>query len=191
MINKNTLIAFFAVICLTSCNDWLDVRPDTEEKEEFMFDSYSGFCDALTGCYISMVDNSIYGKALTMDNIECLANLWQMEESSMAKDYAWYYFHHHNYTEDLPKEAVRNMYAKLFNVITQVNMIIKYADEKASVFPNKAYHDLILGEAYAMRAFCQFDLLRLFGQLPQGGTTTVMLPYSATTSLEEIPSYYA
>lgn len=49
---------------------------------------------------------------------------------------------------------------------------------------------MIEGEALAIRAFCQFDILRLFGQLPQGGTKKVSLPYSYTTSIDEMPKYY-
>ena len=48
-------IGFIALLgwSAVSCNDWLDVRPDTEQKEEDQFSTYKGFRDALTGCYIA------------------------------------------------------------------------------------------------------------------------------------------
>ena len=47
-------IGFIALLgwSAVSCNDWLDVRPDTEQKEEDQFSTYKGFRDALTGCYM-------------------------------------------------------------------------------------------------------------------------------------------
>ncbi len=42
------------IFCLSGCNDWLDVRQETEQKEEEQFATYKGFCDALTGCYMTL-----------------------------------------------------------------------------------------------------------------------------------------
>ena len=64
------------IFCLSGCNDWLDVRQETEQKEEEQFATYKGFCDALTGCYMTLGDKAVYGEKLTMSNIESLANLW-------------------------------------------------------------------------------------------------------------------
>ena len=65
-----TLIAF----CTASCNDWLDVRPETEQKEEDQFSSVNGFFDALTGCYMTMAGSDLYGERLMYTNIESLAS---------------------------------------------------------------------------------------------------------------------
>ena len=53
-------IGFIALLgwSAVSCNDWLDVRPDTEQKEEDQFSTYKGFRDALTGCYICLLYTS-------------------------------------------------------------------------------------------------------------------------------------
>ena len=57
------------IFCLSGCNDWLDVRQETEQKEEEQFATYKGFCDALTGCYMTLGDKAVYGEKLTMSNI--------------------------------------------------------------------------------------------------------------------------
>ena len=42
-----------------------------------------------------------------------------------------------------------------------------------------------------MRALCQLDVLRLFGQIPaHRGTIGVKLPYSFTTKINDLPDYY-
>ncbi len=189
---KKLYILFSAalVLSLSACNDWLDVRPDTQQTEEDQFDNYKGFKDALTGVYMSLAESNLYGEKLSYSNIESLANLWYMSsshESSRAEDYA---LSKHDYDSDYSKSAMKTIYSSLFNVIAQTNVIIRHAEETPKVFETEDTYNVILGEAYAVRAYCQFDVLRLFGQLPQGAIQQVQLPYSETAAFDEMPPYY-
>ena len=49
--SKYRFILLYAVlgILFISCNDWLDLNPETEQKEKEQFSSYRGFCTAQTG----------------------------------------------------------------------------------------------------------------------------------------------
>ena len=124
-----------------SCNDWLDVRPDTEQKDKDLFTTYKGFQDALTGCYMSLASQDIYGERLTMSNIESLANLWyQFRNSTRYEDND---LMNHDYTGDDSKTAVQTIYAGLFNVIAQANMIIKYAEKNGAVIEDPAARAVI------------------------------------------------
>lgn len=178
------LVAF----CLTSCNNWLDVRPDTEQKEGDQFSTINGFFDALVGCYMSLASSSLYGEKLTISNIESLANLWYVSSSSSRYEDAD--LAKHDYTTDYCKDAVNSIYGGLYRTIVQANMVIKYADEQRDAFENDTLRCLVQGEAYAIRTLCHFDVLRLFGQLPRNAIQQVMLPYSYTTSIKEMPAYY-
>lgn len=40
------------LLCITSCEKWLDVNPKSEIKADKLFDTEAGFKDALTGLYI-------------------------------------------------------------------------------------------------------------------------------------------
>ena len=179
------LVAF----CLTSCNNWLDVRPETEQKDKDQFSTTNGFFDALIGCYMSLASSSLYGEKLTISNIESLANLWYVSSSSARNQDAD--LAKHDYTTDNCKEVVNTVYGGLYKAIVQASMIIKYADEQSEAFINDTLRYLVQGEAYAIRALCHFDALRLFGQMPQNATQQVMLPYSYTTSIYEMPAYYS
>lgn len=68
----------FWILC-SSCNDWLDVKPQGQTEEEDMYTTYEGFKDALTGCYVKLKDRDLYGEGLTMSLIESLAQLWDPE----------------------------------------------------------------------------------------------------------------
>ena len=103
------IITVLVALLSVSCNDWLDVRPDTEQKDKDLFTTYKGFQDALTGCYMSLASQDVYGERLTMSNIESLANLWyQFRNSTRYEDND---LMNHDYTGDYSKAAVKSIYA--------------------------------------------------------------------------------
>ena len=135
----------------TSCNKWLDVRPETEQKEEDQFSSEKGFQMALTGCYLQMAQQDAYGLRMTMTCVENLATLWRINPSTTR--YAERDLSNHQYTTDYAKSAVNSMYTALFKTIAQANLIIKNAQENPDVFNEKRMYNIVLGEAYAIRAY--------------------------------------
>lgn len=189
-IYKNTIrLCALSLVCTlcASCNDWLDVRPDTEQKEDGQFSTEKGFQTALTGCYLQMAGQDAYGLRLTMTSVENLANLWRINPSTTR--YGERDLSRHDYTTDQAKSTMKGIYTALFKTVAQANMIIKNGEQNTAVFKEKRMHDIVLGEAYAIRAYCQLDILRLFGQVP-GGQKEVKLPYSEATSINDIPQYY-
>jgi hypothetical protein len=138
---KYTYILFliFAGMAISSCNDWLDVKPDTQVEEDNMFKNYQGYRSALTGCYMSLASTSIYGERLTMTNIESLADLWYMTDASVHSDD--YNLMNHNYTQDDAKSAIKSIYGELFNVIVQANMIIKHIENSNAIESEKQAQD--------------------------------------------------
>ena len=129
-------IGFIALLgwSAVSCNDWLDVRPDTEQKEEDQFSTYKGFRDALTGCYMALANEDVYGCRLTMSCTEALAGLWHMpdEPSSTSDRYQDYHLMLHEYDNDGARQAVQAIYSKLYNIIVQANLVIKHAEDNAA-----------------------------------------------------------
>lgn len=179
------LLAFLLIT--TSCDKWLDVKPGNQATTDELFSTYSGFCDALNGCYIKLKDRTIYGEKLTMSNIESMAQLWITTQSSLPTDYELANF---KYDGDNAKSSVSSIYSGLYNTIAQANMIITNLDKYGSVIKDPVSRALIEGEAYAIRAFCHFDVLRLFGQLPANQTINISLPYAEFVSSSVLPQYY-
>lgn len=188
VIGRYFCLLLFACCFLTSCDEWLDVRGENIEKEQDQFETYKGFRDVLTGCYMKMGATDLYGQRMTMTDIECLADMWSV--GTEVGDPTKYYLSKHDYSKDEPKTAFKNIYASAFTVITSANVLLKNLEENGSQITDSKVRNMIMGEAYAIRAYCQFDILRLFGQLPKGGTTAVKLPYSYTTTISEMPAYY-
>lgn len=182
-----SILVFASLLC-SSCNDWLDVKGETEAKEEDLFQKENGFYSALTGCYMGMANRDLYGERLTMSNIESLGNLWYMPNNSWRK--ADLFLTDHNYKEKESREALDIIYNKLFNVVTQVNALLRNLEKTGDVIEDPAVRAIIEGEAYALRAYCQLDILRLFGQMPNNAGIQVQLPYSETATIDTYPPYY-
>ena len=180
------------VLGMTSCNDWLDVEQNTERQANKMFDNYDGFKGALAGCYSDLVKTDLYGTRLTMSNVDAMACLWYMDETKTYKSSILdnFYFRIHDYTNTNSEASIRAIYSAFYNTILEANMVIKGAQEKGNNIENPKSRALVEGEAYAIRALCQFDILRLFGQVPVNPTILVSLPYSEVTSLDEEAVYY-
>lgn len=187
-------IAALLTFAFVSCNDWLDIEQNTEKKADAMFDNYDGFKGALAGCYSDLLKTDLYGTRLTMTDIEALADLWILDVSNSNYDDQMLtsaYFREHNYTHDLTETAIRSIYSAFYNTILEANMVIKACPEHGDNISDAKSRAVVEGEAYAIRALCHFEILRLFGQLPMNATIQVQLPYSEVTSIEDHLTYYS
>ncbi len=176
------------MMVLVSCSDWLDVKSDTVAREKNLFESYSGFKEALAGCYTTMASTDAYGEKLTMTDIEDLACLWASAgESNLPIQYN---LMHHAYESSYSKDAIKSIYSTLYTAIAQANFILNHLEADGHVIATNQARDVIEGEALAIRAFCHFDVLRLFGQMPKDASKKVSLPYSYKSSIYEQAAYY-
>ena len=78
------------------------------------------------------------------------------------------------------------MWNKLYNLIANVNIILRNVDAHSDVFIEDNYR-ICKGEALALRAFLHFDLLRLFGQSYATGANTEAIPYVENLDLQITP----
>lgn len=186
-INILTII-LFGTLAFTSCNKWLDVKPEGQTTKDDMFSTQKGFRDALTGAYLHLKGNNTYGGGLMWSTIEYLAKTWDPISSANT-----YYPNlvNANYTDASVRSAMDNIYADEYKVIADVNSILERIDAKKSIFTDNNY-TLIKGEALALRAFAHFDVLRLFGPMPDNVGTATILPYVKAVSKDIVlPVTYA
>lgn len=171
---KNKLIFILCFLCggMVSCNEWLNVKPQTQVELEDMFETQQGFQDALTGAYLRMKNEDIYGNQLMYGYIEYLAQHWDIGSMSPALEKMSRY----NYKDKDVERMFESIYRQLYTVIADVNAILGNIDGKEEVFENGMYN-IIKGEALAIRAYCHFDVLRLFGPMPDKVYGGRILPY--------------
>lgn len=146
----------------SSCSDWLDVKPKTEEEAESLFSTEEGFKSALAGAYIALCEPDLYGKELTFGMLGVLGQEWNRQEGPVSVSQSAYNnFLYYRYEEVVTKPIVEAVWTKMYKTIANVNTLIEYTDLKKDVLTGNNY-EIIKGEALALRAFIHFDLLRLF-----------------------------
>lgn len=183
-------IAAVSIGTLTSCDDFLDVKSETVAKENELFETEEGFQDALTGCYELMAAQSAYGKNLTFYMTDALANYWNLGLSMSSTLEVMKNIENFNYTNEDAKTLIKSSYQQLFRTVLQSNIILKNLKTNGNAISDPALRAVIEGECHAIRAYCQFDILRLFGQIPQNATKQISLPYNESTTIYDIPPYY-
>lgn len=182
-INKILIITFLScAFLLPSCTKWLDIKPRLETEREELYSSEQGFKDALTGCYTLLKKESLFGSSLSYSSLEYMAQHWEETDNSGYRSL--------NYKSSAVKTTFKTAFNELYTVIAQANDILYYLDYKGhESIKNEQTFKLLKGEALAIRAFCHFELLRIFGQVPSKATLEVYLTYAERASENREPSY--
>jgi hypothetical protein len=165
----------------SSCKKWLDVTPTTQTKEEKQFSTQQGFIDALFGVYQKAASTDGYGFNNTFGFVDVLAQSFENKNSYYS---SWYYqTARYNYTADNisqqnAKTTIAAMWSNAYGSIAQANYILKNVDTRSGVLTPEA-HNIIKGEALALRAFLHFDLIRLFAPAYLDGVNASLnaIPY--------------
>lgn len=168
------IVGVCLILILTACQDWLDVRPKTEIESKDLFESESGFKEALAGVYSNMTSQQLYGRDLTFGIIDALGQCWDIK--STANEF--FYFTVYNYQEKVVQVRIDTIWASMYNVIANINNILEHIDAQRGIFYKDNY-SIIKGEALALRAYVHFDLLRMFAPADFSGVDKV-LPYVTT-----------
>lgn len=147
---------------LASCNDWLDVEPDTETDKGALLSNEAGFADAMSGIYVNMISDNLYGKNMSWYLLELMGG----GAMSMFGDNASlqaFYFHPNKsyYYESYRNSYIDPIWNEEYNTIANVNSLLEDIDGKQSVFQGSDYN-VFKGELLGLRAFLHFDVMRLF-----------------------------
>lgn len=181
---KKFLILIIALsgTCL-ACSDWLDVKPSDRVYEKNNFSTLAGFKQALNGVYIELNRSELYGRSLTCEFVEILAQRYAIADDNKANLEVMEF----QYGGATSKSKISSIWSNMYTLIANVNLILKNCEEHREVLPDEYYH-LIKGEALALRAYLHFDLFRLFGPAYSETGKEESIPYYKDFSLELAPS---
>ena len=181
------LSLFLVLFVMSSCNEWLDVTPDDEIDESDLFETGNGYRHALNGVYFALGDQELYGKELSWGVVDALGQCYLYAMTSGGVDAMLYGAHDYNWDHERMEPYVESMWKKVYNAVANCNNILNNIQEED---PNKFDYgekekSMIWGEALALRAFLQFDMLRLFAPAPvTNPSNRTFIPY-----VQEYPSY--
>ena len=164
---RNKLLYLVLPFFMLSCNEWLNVEPEDEISEEKLFSTGTGFRHALNGVYFTMESRNLYGKHLTWGIVDALGQVYDYKKAPGVNEmqygaakYAWDYYEF--------KPVLSSIWTEAYNVVANCNNIIQQIEHAdPEIFAWKENEKaMIWGEALALRAFIQFDMLRLFAPAP-------------------------
>lgn len=164
MKKKIILLGIMITALLTGCNDWLDVNPRTEMKQDILFSSETGYKSALIGAYIQLASENLYGKNTSMYFPELLVQTWT-KGTDATNNPCEFYVPSWSFTNAKVEDLIEKIWKSYYKCIVHLNDILQNIDADEALFTNNNY-SLIKGEALGMRAYLHLDVLRLFGPIP-------------------------
>lgn len=198
MINFNKAvvpICIFAVILTTlgtSCKKFLQVQPKDYIFEEDAFSTPKGVESALNGIYQSMADSLLYGNMLTLNATEQMAQYYKPATGEVSN------FAYFTYVNPFVKATLETVWTRSYHLILGVNNFCVKLEDPSFAVVNSEERNIMLGEAYAIRAYMHFDLLRLYGPVYLKTPQDPAIPYyrsvartpepilSATNAINEV-----
>jgi len=180
------LASFILSLALTStlcsCNDWLAVDMEDAIMEDKIFSDDDGYKAVLNGVYVKMNNN--YATTLTTTVIDVMAQYWDVRKNSNHK---FFVYADYDFTDDAFETTNEAVWTNQYDQIANINNLIEHIDA-ADTKISATYHDIIKGEALALRGFLHFDLMRLYGPIYGDKTeNTTCIPYQETSSKEIQP----
>ena len=169
------------ILLLTSCDDWFDVRPKSQVKEDDLFQTEAGFRDATLGIYTLMGNSDVYGGNMTMGFLDVLAQ--QYTDANAPYNTAASY----SYMDVYCRNMIDAMWKKSYEIIANCNRIIKNVEGSNGTILNDKIRRVVKAEALAVRAYLHFDMLRIFAPSYITGRDKKAIPYVAITTVNPQP----
>lgn len=169
---KSVLIATLAIVGLSSCNDFLDVKPKTEVEASDLFENETGYKDALWGVYTQMASTSEYGRNMTWGLVDVLGQVY-----SNAGSFTYKYLLQYDYTYSNAETLINSIWSSSYNTIANLNSLIENLRATSADRFEDYHYNVLLGEALGLRAYLHFDMLRLFAPSPAANADAAAIPY--------------
>ena len=172
----------------SSCSDWLDVRPSDEIKEEFLFETGNGYRTALNGIYRKLSTQDLYGQNLSWGLVDALGEVYDLSASGDIGGGKAMKKASKRLFKDIDLVPTTNaMWEAAWNIVANCNNLAQQVEgaDTTLFYKGEEERNMIWGEAIALRAYIQFDLLRLYAPaLSANPGERTFIPY-----VDEYPAY--
>lgn len=190
MKKENIWMLMLMLLSLGSCNSFLDIKPAGELVQDEQFKDVQGYRDAMYGIYASMAQAELYGMMMNWGFADVLGQQFgdeygQFDDGSEGwtpSKYAYIkYASVYNYKDQRMEKQIESIWRKLYECISYVNnVIVNIEKEDLNKEPDLK---LIKGEAFAVRAFLHFEVMRLFCDNYRISPNAGGIPYAYTFDL--------
>src|SRR5687768_13925688 len=172
---KKYLLTAIAICALSSCSDYLDVRPASQIDRDLLFETEEGFLEALNGIYSRGASSDIYGNELTFGFLDVMAQNYSVVDiTGSAFPYQQTAIFNFNDKDFIARRDA--VWSGLYNAIGNCNLLLENLALQR-VMLSEPTQNLIKGEALGLRAFFHLDVIRMFAPSYQSGPNTPAVPY--------------
>ncbi|MDR0349514.1 MAG: RagB/SusD family nutrient uptake outer membrane protein [Tannerella sp.] len=152
-------LTIIASLLFTSCEDWLDVKPEGTPNEGNFWKTDNDYTDAMAAVYVDMAAEETWGRDL----------FWEQGASddifySRSRGNAQMNLANLNMDGDT-ESSIKTIYQMLYKMNANANNLIYHAlklEKRTPVISNR------MGEAYFMRAFSHFMIAYRYGRADNG-----------------------
>lgn len=165
----------------------VDVKPGRRVDEKDLFETGIGYRHALNGVYFALGDIDLYGKHLSWGIVDALGQCYTYITAGNGAKEMHYGASLYDWDHQYMEPCIESIWKKTYNAVANCNNIIQnIANENPEKFDYKEREkSMIWGEALALRAYLQFDMLRLFAPAPSTNPgSRTFIPY-----VSEYPVY--
>ena len=154
-----SVCSVFLVFTFTSCDDWFDIKPETELVEEDFWKSKSDVESAVTACYRAMEEPSFMERLIVWSEVRSDNVLKGTSLTSDMNDIL-------NATLDASNGYTS--WGPFYTVINYCNTVLEKAPVVRNLDPNFKEGELrsYIAEVKTLRALCYFYLVRTFNNVP-------------------------
>lgn len=149
-----SISVFSLYICMTSCQDWLDMPSYTDPDSETVFLNEDMAELFVLGCYRGLVHQEMYYHLGMGETV-----MHSSEDGSTNN--SKYRICNYSYDPMVPA-TVTTIFKENYRIIESTNLAIFKLNKMAETPKRNA----LLGEALAIRAFCYLNLIRIYGDVP-------------------------
>lgn len=178
------VILFFAAIsfALSSCNKWLDVKPEDKTLEEDIFRNEISINNAVNGIYHKLASADLYGQNLTKSTIDVMAQYYNSSAKTVSGTNRFAEVVKFNYNAKESQVYFEQIWTAGYAAVLSINNILE-GFEKYNTPLTEDKKSILKGELLALRAFIHFDLLRLFGPVYAVNPEAESIPYKTSTAV--------
>jgi len=152
------------LLLVSSCQKWLDMPSESKFDTNTTFEDPSKAEMAVLGAYSAAISQEMYYQLMSGTD-ECMST----ENNNSKEIFARYAYDATN--------TVNSTYTAMYSAVERANSSIKGITNLAAKSESeKKLIDRLLGEAYAIRAYAYFNIVRFWGDVPFSTVPTMDAP---------------
>lgn len=168
-----------------SCKKYLQVQPQDQFMEDVVYSNAISIQNLVNGFYTNMAKPDLYGGNMTMTTVDLMAQYY--DGTTFDTNLGWGLLPVYQYNDNFTMGKFSAIWSQSYRTILNLNSFIERLPNVPANVISEERKAILLGEAYGLRAFLHFDMLRLFGPIYANSPGVTSIPYVTTPTKEIQP----